>query len=304
MSKTAFLFSGQGTQKIGMGKELYDRFEVARQVIDELDDVFDGKVKSIAFTGSQEELDLTVNAQVCIYAVEAAMFEVITKEKHIMPDFAAGFSLGEYGALLASGTLDRIKIAELLKARSALMHTAALKSSGGMAALIGVDKETISAVISEIPHYLEMVNFNCPGQIVVAGDIDGIDQIVDIISGRKLGRARKLQVSGAFHSRHMDEAAMEYKKYVDGFIFGQPDIPVISNVTAKPMQANEMKQLLADQIHMPVKWEDSVMYMIGQGADRFVEIGMGNVLLGFMKKIDGAKERIHFDEFVLERVAL
>lgn len=298
MSKTAFLFSGQGTQKIGMGKELYNHFSIARQVIDELDEVFEGKVKKIAFDGSQEDLDRTLNAQVCIYAVEAAMFEVITKEKNIRPDFLAGFSLGEYSALMASGALDKIEVARLLVQRSALMHEAAMQSAGGMAALIGMDKEVIADVISEIPHYIEMVNFNCPGQIVVAGDVEGIDAIVDAVAQRKLGRARKLQVSGAFHSKHMDAAAIEYKKYIDGFTFKEPVIPILSNVTAKPMAANEMKQLLAGQMHMPVKWEESVMYLIGQQVDKFIEIGIGSVLLGFMKKIDNTKERVHFDEFI------
>lgn len=282
----AIIFAGQGSQKVGMGKELVETSKAARGIFQVADEVTDGKISRVCFEGPQEELNLTVNTQPCVFTVGIAYMAAM-EEKGIRADVTAGFSLGEYGALVCSRVLTFEDALRLVLVRGELMNECAVNNPGGMAAVLGMDDEKLVELCNRVDGYVVPVNYNCPGQTVVAGDKSAVEQLSKVITDNGYGKCIQLAVSGAFHSKHMEDAARGFEKHVESTIFQDPETPFISNVTGDFVKSgSELKELEVRQIHSPVLWEQSIRTAISFGADSFIEAGPGRTLTGLMRKID------------------
>ena len=280
------VFPGQGSQKIGMGKDLNDNFAVAKDVFARVDDALNFNLSKLMFDGEIEELNKTSNAQPAIMAVAIAYFEVLKNLGLINIDnikFMAGHSLGEYSALCASGSLSLEDTAKLLKARGAYMMQACIDNPGAMAALIGFDYAKAAAIADMSGCYIG--NSNSPAQIVLSGDKAKVEAACEEAKAQGVKRAIMLQVSGAFHSPLMQSAADKMAEVLADTKFAEPKVKVISNLTAREYTSTaEIKDLLVKQITNTVKWQESVVYMADNGATKFIETGFGNVLTGLVKK--------------------
>lgn len=283
---SALVFPGQGSQKIGMGKDLNDNFAVAKDVFDRVDDALSFKLSQLMFEGEIEELNKTSNAQPAIMAASMAYFEVLKSLGLINLDevkFMAGHSLGEYSALCAAGSLSLEDTATLLKSRGAYMMQACIDNPGAMAALIGFDYAKAEAIADMAGCFVG--NSNSPAQIVLSGSKDTVEKACEIAKEQGVKRAVMLPVSGAFHSPLMQSAADKMADVIANTKFSEPKVKVISNLTAKEYSnTTEIKDLLVKQITNTVKWQESVVYMQQMGAMKFVETGFGNVLSGLIKK--------------------
>lgn len=294
----AVIFSGQSAQKVGMGKRLAELSEAAGKIFQKADDMTQGLVTRLCFEGPQSELDLTVNTQPCVFTVDVAYMAAL-EEKGIKADMTAGFSLGEYAALVCSGVLTFEEALAIVIKRGQLMNSAAQEQEGSMAAIIGIEQEEIYGLCRVAGGYVEPVNFNCPGQTVVAGDKKAILQLVQKVQDLGKGKIVPLAVSGAFHSRHMDRAAEEFEAFISNFEFRNPVIPFVSNVTGDFVRSGlELKNLAVMQMKSPVHWEKSIRTMISAGARSFIEAGPGRTLTGFMKKIDGDTEAVTAESLI------
>lgn len=280
------VFPGQGSQKIGMGKDLYENFAVAREVFERIDNALNFKLSSLMFAGDAEELNKTSNAQPAIMAVSMAYFEVLRSLGLINLDevkFMAGHSLGEYSALCAAGCLSIEDTAVLLKARGAYMMQACLDNLGSMAAIIGLNYSQVKTIADEAGCYVG--NSNSPAQIVLSGRKETVEKGCELAKEQGAKRAIMLQVSGAFHSPLMQSAADKMAEVIAQARFAEPTAKVISNLSALPYENTaEIKDLLVKQITNTVKWQESVVYMADNGATKFIETGFGNVLTGLVKK--------------------
>ena len=280
------VFPGQGSQKIGMGKDLYENFAVAREVFERIDNALNFKLSSLMFAGDAEELNKTSNAQPAIMAVSMAYFEVLRSLGLINLDevkFMAGHSLGEYSALCAAGCLSIEDTAVLLKARGAYMMQACLDNPGSMAAIIGLNYSQVKTIADEAGCYVG--NSNSPAQIVLSGRKETVEKGCELAKEQGAKRAIMLQVSGAFHSPLMQSAADKMAEVIAQARFAEPTAKVISNLSALPYENTaEIKDLLVKQITNTVKWQESVVYMADNGATEFIETGFGNVLTGLVKK--------------------
>ncbi len=287
INSSALVFPGQGSQKIGMGKDLYENYAIARQIFDRVDDALGFKLSSLMFAGDTEELNKTSNAQPAIMAVSIAYFEVLKSLGLINIDevkYMAGHSLGEYSALCAAGVLTLEDTAKLLKARGAFMMQACIDNPGAMAALIGFDYDKVKAIADDCSCFVG--NSNSPAQIVLSGSLQTVEKACDKAKGLGIKRAVMLPVSGAFHSPLMQNAADNMIEVISNVKFAMSNIKVISNLTAKEyVDTTEMKDLLVKQITNTVKWQESVLYMVDNGVTSFIESGFGNVLTGLIKKI-------------------
>ncbi|MGG1311248.1 ACP S-malonyltransferase [Cohnella laeviribosi] len=289
MGKIAFVFPGQGAQAVGMGRDAYERFEASRAVFDRADEVLGFSVSKLAFEGPEEELKLTANTQPALLTTSVALLEAF-KARGVKPDYVAGHSLGEYSALVAAGVLSFDDAVRLVRARGLFMEQAVPGGQGAMAATLGADRDALDALcrdISATVGRVELANVNCPGQIVVSGTAAGVAAVAE--RGKEAGAKRvvPLEVSGPFHSSLMQPAAERLEKELAAAEFRDAAVPVIANVTARPVTSGEeFRRLLVRQVVSPVLWEDSVRYLIGEGVDTFVEIGSGTVLAGLIKKID------------------
>jgi [acyl-carrier-protein] S-malonyltransferase len=298
MHKQAIIFAGQGAQKAGMGKELVTKSKAAEEIFQIADDYSQGRISRLCFAGPQNELDLTINTQPCVFTVEIAYLEAL-RERGIEAELTAGFSLGEYGALVCSKVISFEDALRMVIKRGEFMNAAAESREGSMAAIMSIDNETLMRLCGEVSGYVEPVNFNCPGQTVVAGDRAAVTELVQKVKELSIGKAIQLAVSGAFHSRHMINAAEEYDKYIREIIFHDPVIPIVSNVTGDFVtKGEELKALAVQQIYSPVRWENSIRKMIESGGDKFVEAGPGKTLTGFMKKIAPDIEAVLADSFI------
>ncbi|MEF3302997.1 ACP S-malonyltransferase [Paenibacillus sp. GYB003] len=289
MKRIAFVFPGQGAQAVGMGKDFYDSHEGAASRFRQADEALGFKLTELIFQGPEQELKKTANTQPALLATSIAMLEAV-KELGVAPDFVAGHSLGEYCALVAAGVMSFEDAVRTVRARGEFMEQAVPDGQGGMAAVLGADREQLGrlcrAVTSEVG-VVEMANVNCPGQIVVSGSIEGVKAIAE--RGKEAGAKRvvPLEVSGPFHSSLMKPAADRLAGALAEIDMKDARIPVVANVTADSvLEAELIRRLLVEQVVSPVLWEDSVTWMIEQGVDTFVEIGSGTVLAGLIKKID------------------
>ena len=288
MIKAAFVFPGQGSQSVGMGKGLYDNFKTAREVFEEACDSINFDLKKICFEGPKEELEHTFNTQPALLTVSIAAYSILKEESDLTADFMAGHSLGEYTALQASGTLGFAEAVKLVRFRGRVMSEAAQKSTGMMSAILWLSRDVVNVVIDDVKEdkVLTAANYNCPGQIVISGHKEAVTKAIEISKQKGAKRAIPLAVSGPFHTELMEQAADKLKSRLDEIDFKETACAVYSNVRAKHYgAADEIAPLLIRQIKSSVMWEDSVNEMIKDGADFFVEVGPGRVLSGLTKRI-------------------
>ena len=279
MSKLAVLFSGQGAQFPGMGKDLYESSKAARKIFDMAEKKRKG-ITALCFEGPKDELTKTINAQPALFCAGLAAYRAL-EEKGIKADMAAGFSLGEIPALAASGMLKDQDAFDLVIKRAEFMEECCVKNGGGMAAIIGLDAKAIEETIKEFSD-VTCVNYNAPAQTVISGKND-LDAAIDALKA-KGARAIKLAVAGAFHSPYMTDAASKMAEYLKGVNINAPCLPIYGNMTATPYTAPYADNI-SKQINSPVRWVDTILNMAKDGATEWVECGAGNVLTGLLTKI-------------------
>lgn len=289
MGKIAFIFPGQGSQIVGMGKSLAEKDETVRSYFMKADERLGYSLSKIIFEGSQEELTLTINAQPALLTTSIAILQFF-KESKIEADYVAGHSLGEYTALVASGAISFKDGVYAVRKRGEFMEEAVPNREGTMAAVLGLKREELERVtelVSEEGNPVQLANINCPGQIVISGSRKGVELASDKAKEAGAKRVLPLEVSGPFHSSLMKPASDKLHGVLDEIEIKSATIPVIANVSASEMiNPTDIKEKLIQQLYSPVLWEDSVKKMIELGVDTFIEIGPGKVLSGLVKKID------------------
>lgn len=288
MSKTAFIFPGQGAQSVGMGKDFYDNFDVARKLFDEADDALGYSIKRMCFEGSEEDLKLTANTQPAILVVSVVVNELL-KAEGVKADIAGGHSLGEYSALVAAGSLKFRDAVILVHKRGQFMQEAVPVGEGAMAAIIGLDDATIIQTCADASEFGEVqaVNFNCPGQTVIAGKVRGVEVAVERLKSAGAKKAVILSVSAPFHSTLMAPAAQKLALELDKVELNDAAFPIAANVSGElETSAAQIKENLVKQADNPVKWIACVEAMKNFGAETFIECGVGKTLCGFNRRID------------------
>lgn len=285
MGKTAWVFPGQGSQYVGMGKDLFASGGPARRVFEEADALLGMSLSAICFEGPEQELRQTRTTQPAIFVHSMAVAQLLSSTR---PDMVAGHSLGEYSALVAAGALTFADGLRLVRLRGELMQRAGEEQRGTMAAVVGLDPETVAAVCRDASSagIVQPANLNAPGQIVISGSLEGVRLAMDLAKQRGAKLVKELVVSGAFHSPLMQTAGDGLRKELDQTPLRDAEIPVYANVTAAPVtRAAEIRELLHRQLTHPVRWEESIRAMDAAGASVFQELGPGKVLQGLIKRI-------------------
>lgn len=283
MGKTVYMFPGQGVQYAGMGKEFYDRYKVCRAVFDLASNVTGLDIPALCFE-ENEDLNITEYTQIAMLTVEAAIYMAM-EQADLRPDCAAGLSLGEYGALIVSKALDPADAFRVIRKRGLYMQEA-VPEGGGMAAVMGLDAETVEKACEQTQGIVSVANYNCPGQIVITGEQTAVQAAGEACKAAGAKRIIPLNVSGPFHSKMLETAGAKLAKELEDVPVREIVVPYVSNVTADFVtDYGQIKGLLEKQVSSPVRWQQSIEFLIQEGADEFVEIGPGRTLSGFMKKI-------------------
>lgn len=293
MQKTALLFAGQGAQVIGMGKDLAEAFPTAQEYFDRANQVLGYDLASICFNGPEAELTRTENAQPAIFLVSWIALQLLKEGvPGIRFQATAGLSLGEFTALAAAGVMSFEDGLKVVRLRGRFMQEACEATKGTMAAIIGLDPSATREVCAESG--AELANLNCPGQIVISGEWDAVNKACELAKARGAKRALPLTVAGAYHSKLMASAQPKLRAVLSEIPLHLPSVPVISNVTAKPhATAGEIANRLVEQVTSSVRWEESIRYLLSEGFTRFIELGPGSALSGFMRRIDKTADVLH-----------
>ncbi len=287
--ETAFIFPGQGAQYVGMAKDLYENFEIVKDLYKKANDILGFKLDIVSFNGPEEQLKQTYITQPAIF-VHSLALNFLIKEKFNVK-YTAGHSLGEYSALVCAGALNFENGLKLVKLRGELMQMAGDRQKGTMAAIIGMESSKVVEICSEASNesIVQVANFNSPGQLVISGTVEGVRKAMELAKANKAKMVKELIVHGAFHSPLMEPAKDEFKTALDNTEFKKLNFPVYTNVTGKPVNqdtpVDEIKTSLYNQLTSSVRWEECVQNMISDGASEFIELGPGKVLQGLVKRI-------------------
>ena len=289
MIDTAFVFPGQGTQKVGMGLDLSSNFAEANLVFEEANSILNWDLRNLCFNGPIEDLTQTENAQLAILTCSIASLRVV-QNFGISARMVAGHSLGEYAALIAAEVMDFDSALKLVQFRSKFMAEAAAQTTGSMIAIIGLEENKIKKICDQMDGIISIANFNSPSQYIISGETKSLEESIPLVKSAGAKRVIPLHVSGAFHSDLMISAQKQFRSVICNYIFGEPKIDFVANTTGNLIKTSkEIKELLIKQITNPVLWEKSIQLMKGTGISHFIELGPGTILSGLVRRIgDGS----------------
>ena len=296
----AFVYPGQGSQYVGMGKDLFEKFSEIKEIYEKANEILGYELTSVSFAGPEEKLKQTFITQPAIFTHSIALTKLV--EKKLSPDCAAGHSLGEYTALVCAGALSFEEGLKLVKVRGELMQKAGEELKGTMAAVMGLEPHILEEICKEASSagIVQVANFNSPGQIVISGSVEGVRKAMEIAKSSKAKLVKELIVHGAFHSPLMEPVKEEFKSALDNAPVNNIRFPVYANVTGKPITpdtpVNNIKDLLYNQLTSSVRWEESIRNMVSDGAKEFIELGPGKVLQGLIKRINNTVAARGFDK--------
>ncbi|HHW56512.1 MAG TPA: ACP S-malonyltransferase [Clostridia bacterium] len=295
--KVAFIYPGQGAQYAGMGKGIYQKYQEAREIFERADEALGFSISELCFEGPEEELMKTENTQPAILTVSVALTKVLQK-RGINAEVTAGLSLGEYSSLVLAEALDFEDAVRLVKNRGKYMQEVVPQGVGTMAAILGLENEVVEEICRTVSQVgiVEPANYNCPGQLVISGEVKAVEKAVELAKEKGAKRAVVLAVSAPFHCSMLKKAGELLERDLEKIEIKDLKIPVVSNLTADYASKDQVKDLLIKQVSHPVLWEQSVKRMIEDGVDTFVEIGPGKTLTGFVKKIDKTKNAYNFED--------